>query len=132
MRSPKSNNALSSIFKARQQGQSLSRETKEYILEEITAKGSFSQTKTLLKNLHIELLRLLVETEKEAGGVENWTLRLLIMKLDIGDDKQEKKAHKTESIWKVNQRRAWKGSQKNGRPIDKACFLKAMEREGSS
>lgn len=101
-------------------------EMKQYILEEITARGAFTQTKAVLRKLHTELLRLLMETEKQAGGIENWALRLLIMKLDIGDEKK-KVTHKTDSHWKVNQRRAWEGSQKNGRPIDKACFLRAME-----
>ncbi|CDM32996.1 hypothetical protein DTO013E5_5797 [Penicillium roqueforti] len=121
-----SNTALSSVFKGSQKGETLSPEMKQYILEEITARGAFSQTKAVLRKLHIELLRLLMETEQKAGGIENWALRLLIMKLDLGDEKK-KEAHKSDSAWKVNQRRAWKGSQKNGRPIDKACFLRAME-----
>ena len=121
-----SNTALSSVFKGSQKGETLSPEMKQYILEEITARGAFSETKAVLRKLHTELLRLLMETEKKAGGIENWALRLLIMKLDLGDEKK-KKAHKSDSVWKVNQRRAWKGSQKNGRPIDKACFLRAME-----
>ncbi|KAJ5801567.1 uncharacterized protein N7518_003635, partial [Penicillium psychrosexuale] len=121
-----SNTALSSVFKGSQKGDTLSPEMKQYILEEITARGAFSETKAVLRKLHIELLRLLMETEKKAGGIENWALRLLIMKLDLGDEKK-KEAHKSDSAWKVNQRRAWKGSQKNGRPIDKACFLRAME-----
>ncbi|KGO78266.1 Terpenoid synthase [Penicillium italicum] len=121
-----SNTALSSVFKGSQKGETLSPEMKQYILEEITARGAFTETKAVLRKLHTELLRLLLETEKLAGGIENWALRLLIMKLDLGDDKK-KVAHKSDSAWKVNQRRAWKGSQKNGRPIDKACFLRAME-----
>ncbi|CAI7590152.1 unnamed protein product [Penicillium glandicola] len=121
-----SNTVLSSVFRGSQKGETLSHEMKQYILEEITARGAFSETKSVLNKLHIELLRLLMETEKKAGGIENWALRLLIMKLDIADEKK-KVARKTESAWKVNQRRAWKGSQKNGRPIDKACFLRAME-----
>ncbi|KAJ5511086.1 hypothetical protein N7453_003189 [Penicillium expansum] len=121
-----SNTALSSIFKGSQKGETLTLEMKQYILEEITARGAFTETKAVLRKLHTELLRLLVETEKLAGGIENWALRLLIMKLDLGDEKK-KVAHKTDSAWKINQRRAWKGSQKNGRPIDKACFLRAME-----
>ncbi|KGO37245.1 Terpenoid synthase [Penicillium expansum] len=121
-----SNTALSSIFKGSQKGETLTLEMKQYILEEITARGAFTETKAVLRKLHTELLRLLVETEKLAGGIENWALRLLIMKLDLGDEKK-KVAHKTDSVWKINQRRAWKGSQKNGRPIDKACFLRAME-----
>ncbi|KAJ5472245.1 hypothetical protein N7530_006246 [Penicillium desertorum] len=121
-----SNTALSSVFKGSQKGETLSLEMKQYILEEITARGAFSETKAVLRKLHTELLRLLMETEKKAGGIENWALRLLIMKLDIADEKKVAPP-KSESHWGINQRRAWKGCQKNGRPIDKACFLRAME-----
>ncbi|KZN86668.1 Fusicoccadiene synthase [Penicillium chrysogenum] len=121
-----SNTALSSVFKGSQKGQTLSLEMKQYMLEEITARGAFSETKAVLRKLHTELLRLLIETEKKAGGVENWALRLLIMKLDIAEEKKVAPP-KSDSHWGVNQRRAWKGCQKNGRPIDKACFLRAME-----
>ncbi|KAJ5259899.1 hypothetical protein N7505_009280 [Penicillium chrysogenum] len=121
-----SNTALSSVFKGSQKGQTLSLEMKQYMLEEITARGAFSETKAVLRKLHTELLHLLMETEKKAGGVENWALRLLIMKLDIAEEKKVAPP-KSDSHWGVNQRRAWKGCQKNGRPIDKACFLRAME-----
>ncbi|KAG0154509.1 hypothetical protein PDIDSM_04030 [Penicillium digitatum] len=121
-----SNTALTSVFKGSRKGEILSPEMKQYVLEEITARGAFTETKAVLRKLHVELLRLLVETEKLAGGIENWALRLLIMKLDLGDE-MKKIAHKSEPAWKINQRRAWKGGQKNGRPIDKACFLRAME-----
>ncbi|KOS48568.1 hypothetical protein ACN38_g463 [Penicillium nordicum] len=121
-----SNTTLSSVFKGSQKGETMTLEMKQYILEEIVARGAFTETKAVLRKLHTELLRLLMETEKQAGCIENWTLRLLIMKLDIGDEKR-KVTHKSDSHWKINQRRAWKGSQKNGRPIDKACFLRAME-----
>ena len=121
-----SNTVLSSVFKGSQKSQTLSLEMKQYILEEITARGAFSETKGVLRKLHSELLRLLMETEKKAGDIENWALRLLIMKLDIAEEKKVTPP-KGESHWGVNQRRAWKGCQKNGRPIDKACFLRAME-----
>ncbi|KAJ5193267.1 hypothetical protein N7449_009409 [Penicillium cf. viridicatum] len=121
-----SNTTLSSVFKGSQKGETMTLEMKQYILEEITARGAFTETKAVLRKLHTELLRLLMETEKQAGGIENWALRLLIMKLDIRDEKK-KVARKSDAHWNVNQRRAWKGTQKNGRPIDKACFLRAME-----
>ncbi|KAJ5766240.1 uncharacterized protein N7511_003856 [Penicillium nucicola] len=124
-----SNTALSSIFRSCQHGQTLAPQMKQYILEEIAARGAFSQTKTVLKRLHLELLRLLMETEKEAGDRENWTLRLLIMKLEINDEeKSEKKViSDSETAWKNNQQLGWAGTQANGRPIDKACFLRALE-----
>lgn len=103
---------------------------KQYILEEITARGAFAQTKTVLKRLHVELLRLLMDTEREAGDRENWTLRLLIMKLEINDkeEKNEKKSISDPEIaWQNNQRVGWEGTQLNGRPIAKACFLRALE-----
>jgi hypothetical protein len=125
-----SNTALRSIFRSSQHGETLSPQMKQYILEEITARGAFSQTKTVLKRLHTELLRLLIETEREAGDRENWTLRLLIMKLEIKDE-EEKNKKKTisdsEYAWKNNQRLGWEGTQVNGRPIAKACFLRALE-----
>ncbi|OQE91319.1 hypothetical protein PENNAL_c0010G00185 [Penicillium nalgiovense] len=122
-----SNTALSSVFKGSRKGETLSLEMKQYILEEITAHGAFSETKAVLRKLHSELLHLLMETERKAGSIENWALRLLIMKLDIAEEKKKVAPPKSDSHWGVNQRRAWKGCQKNGRPIDKACFLRAME-----
>ncbi|OQE20826.1 hypothetical protein PENFLA_c015G01744 [Penicillium flavigenum] len=83
-----SNTALSSVFKGSQKGETLSLEIKQYMLEEITARGAFSETKAVLRKLHTELLHLLMETEKKAGGIENWALRLLIMKLDIAEEKK--------------------------------------------
>ncbi|KAJ5306782.1 hypothetical protein N7508_005797 [Penicillium antarcticum] len=125
-----SNTALSSIFRSCQHGQTLSPQMKQYILEEITARGAFSQTKTVLKRLHFELLRMLMETEREAGDRENWTLRLLIMKLEINDEEQKTEKNiisDSEYAWKNNQRLGWEGTQVNGRPIAKACFLRALE-----
>jgi hypothetical protein len=84
-----SNTALSSVFKGSQKGVTMTLEMKQYLLEEITARGAFTETKAILRKLHTELLRLLIETEKQAGGIENWALRLLIMKLDIGDEKKK-------------------------------------------
>lgn len=63
-------------------------EMKQYILEEITARGVLTETKAVLMKLNTELLCLLTETESQAGGIENWALRLLIMKLDIGEEKK--------------------------------------------
>jgi hypothetical protein len=105
-----SNTALSSVFKGSQKGQTLSLEMKQYMLEEITARASaissfiinnrsaqFSTppaffSVSIRRCSSSELLHLLMETEKKAGGVENWALRLLIMKLDIAEEKKVSEA----------------------------------------
>jgi hypothetical protein len=68
-------------------------------LEQIAGQGAFSQTRFILSKLHQELLRSLAIVEREAGGIENWRLRLMIMKLDITDG-QTKKDENTGGSWR--------------------------------
>lgn len=86
--------------------------------------GGLSQAKALLTRTHGELLDRLDNAEKGAGGIENWSLRLLIMELDV-DDGSSKKLRKAEAAWELNQRLAWAGYLKHERwLIDDACFFK--------
>jgi hypothetical protein len=107
---------LSSIFKSRTEQRVLSPETKKYLLQHVTTDEVFSQTRSVLKSLHSELLHLLDGIEK-AVGIENWVLRLLVIKLDVRDVDQKAEVHKTDSIWEMNQRKAWTSYQGNSRPI---------------
>jgi hypothetical protein len=59
-------------------------------LEQIAEQGAFSQTRYVLSKLHQELLRSLAIIEREAGGIENWRLRLMILKLDVSDGQTKK------------------------------------------
>lgn len=108
---------LLSIFNSRHENRKLSREAKKYILEQLTDKGVFSQTRSVLQKLHAQLMGLLVETERKAGGIENWTLRLMIIKLTVSDD-GTKKTERVEPDWALNQQLAWAGYEENTRPIN--------------
>jgi hypothetical protein len=112
---------LLSIFNSRHENRKLSRAAKKYILEQLTDKGVFSQTRSVLQRLHAQLMDLLVETERKAGGIENWTLRLMIIKLTVGDDGT--KTERVEPDWALNQQLAWAGYEKNTRPINKTFLL---------
>ncbi|RJE25610.1 geranyl-geranyl pyrophosphate [Aspergillus sclerotialis] len=116
-----SNTDLLSVLKGCHPHGNLPIELKQYLLEQITARGAFLRTRSVLKKLYLELMRELGNAEKKAGSIENWALRLLIMKLDVGDDgtgESNKRSFKndSESVWKVNQQRAWAGTKRmNGR-----------------
>lgn len=108
-----------SIFQSRHERRGQSPELKQYILDQISSRGVFSRTRNVLKDLHSELLRCLSEIESGAGAIENWTLRLLFTKLDIGNEVKTESG-KQESAWEINQQKVWKGHQSK-RPTQNAA-----------
>lgn len=99
-------------------------ELKKYILEQGSVQEGLRKTKSLLHRMHAQLLRFLMKMENKTGGLENWGLRLLIMKLDIdrGQKAGGEGSNKT-STWKRNQQRAWANVRPNKRPINHVHLL---------
>jgi ophiobolin F synthase len=87
------------------------------MLEQVAAGGVLKQTRSVLQKLHLRILHLLANTEREAGGSENWALRLMIFKLDVGND-GAKDIEESDSPWAVNQQPACVGCEENSRPVD--------------
>lgn len=112
------NAVMLSIFQSCHEERSRSPELKQYILDEISSRRVFPQTQAILKDIHSDVLLCLSDSESAAGGIENWTLRLLVAKLDIGNEaKKEKEEKKPDSAWRLNQQKVWNGHQSE-RPTD--------------
>lgn len=115
---------LMDILRSCRDRQSSNTELKKYILEQESVQKGLRKTKSLLHKMHAQLLRSVMEIENKTGGLENWGLRLLIMKLDIdhGQKAGAEGSNKT-STWKRNQQRAWANVQPNKRPINHVHLL---------
>lgn len=116
-----------SIFQSQHERRGQSPELKQYILDQISSRGVFSHTRNVLKDLHSDLLRCLSEVENRAGGIENWTLRLLFTKLDIANEVKIEPG-KQESAWEINQQKVWKGHQSK-RPSENAATGPSKKRK---
>ncbi|KAJ6032730.1 hypothetical protein N7540_003462 [Penicillium herquei] len=118
--------ALLSILRSRHDNRSISLQLKQYMLAQLTAKGVFSQARSVLHKLHAGLMDSIAEIEQNAGAIENWTVRLMIIKLAI-DDGGRKYTERDESVWALNQKRAWAGYDMKTRPINQNFDLGSKE-----
>ncbi|CAG7959530.1 unnamed protein product [Penicillium salamii] len=127
MRSKEFATIFSSIFNGHHSPGNLSLELKQYLLDQIADGEAFPQTKSVLNKLHLELLNLLGDIERSIG-IDNWPLRMLILKLRISDG-AEKQASQCDASWEISQRRLWEGVSKNS-PVEAKSTSHQLPKNG--
>ncbi|CAG8947289.1 unnamed protein product [Penicillium salamii] len=127
MRSKEFATIFSSIFNGHHSPENLSLELKQYLLDRIADGEAFPQTKSVLNKLHLEVLNLLGDIERSIG-IDNWPLRMLILKLRISDG-AEKQASQCDASWEISQRRLWEGVSKNS-PVEPKSTSRQLPKNG--
>ncbi|CAG8302891.1 unnamed protein product [Penicillium salamii] len=127
MRSKEFATIFSSIFNGHHSPGTLSLELKQYLLDRIADGEAFPQTKSVLNKLHLKLLNLLGDIERSIG-IDNWPLRMLILKLRISDG-AEKQASQFDASWEISQRRLWEGVSKNS-PVEPKSTSHQLPKNG--